>query len=54
MGFSLIVDTRMAPSMLLGDHGRPNIGFGSHDGLSFNLVVGCFGLGSVQEMKLTP
>ena len=54
VGFELEVDTRLAPLMLIGDCGRPNIGFGFHDGLSFRLVVGCFGLGSVQEMKMTP
>ena len=44
-GFILILDTRLVPLMLLGDRGRPIIGFGSHDGLSFLLVVGFFGLG---------
>ena len=54
VGFELEVDTRLAPLMLLRDRGRPNIGFGFHDGLSFHLVVGCFGLGSAQEMKTMP
>ena len=42
-GFSLIMDTRMAPLMLLGDCGKPNIGFVFHDGLSFHF--GCLGFG---------
>ena len=39
MGFSLIMDTMLVPLMLLGDCGRPNIGFGFHDGMPFHLVV---------------
>ena len=54
VGFMSIVDTRMVPLMLLWDHGRHNIGFGSYDGLSFLLFVGCFGLGSAQgKMEAT-
>ena len=47
VGFSWLVDTTLEPLMLLGDHGRPNIGFGLYDGLSFHLVVGFFGVGFV-------
>ena len=39
VGFELEVDTRLAPLMVLGDRGRPNIEFGFHDGFSFRLVV---------------
>ena len=39
VGFELEVDTNIAPLMLLGDCGRPNIGFGFHDGMPFHLVV---------------
>ena len=46
VGFSLIVDTRMAPLMLLGDRVRPNIGFVSHDGCHFTWLLVDFGLGS--------
>ena len=54
VGFVLIVDTRMAPLMLLRDCSRHNIGFGSYDGLSFLLFVGCFVLGSAQgKMEAT-
>ena len=54
VSFSWIVDTRMAPLMLLGDCGRHNIGFGSYDGLSFLLFVGCFGIGFAQgKMEAT-
>ena len=42
-GFILIMDTRLVPLSLLGDHDRPNIGFGFHDGLSFGF--GCLGFG---------
>ena len=47
-GFILIMDMRLVPLILLGDHDRPNIGFGFHDGLSFGF--GCLGfvLGSTQ------
>ena len=48
VGLSLIVDTRMAPLMLLGDCGKPNIGFVFHDGLSFHFGCLGFGLGSMQ------
>ena len=48
VGCVSIVDTRLAPLMLLGDHGRPNIGFGFHDGLSFHFGCLGFGLGSMQ------
>ena len=54
VGFELEVDARLTPLMLLGESGIPNIGFGFHDGLSFRLVFGCFGLVSMQEMKKTP
>ena len=54
VGFELQVDTRLVPLMLLGDHGRPNIGFGSHDGCHFGWLLVDFGLGSTQEMKSTP
>ena len=54
VGFSLIVDTKLVPLMLLGDRGIPNIGFVYHDGLSFCFVVGCFGPGFAQKMKSTP
>ena len=47
VGFSLIMDTTLAPLILLGDCGKPNIGFGSHDGFSFCLVFSCFGLRSM-------
>ena len=49
VGFVSIVDTKLAPLMLLGDCGRPNIGFGFQDGLSF--YFGClgFGLGYAQD-----
>ena len=54
MGFSLIVDTILALVMLLGDRGRPNIGFGFHDGLSFHFGWLGFGLGSAQgKMEVT-
>ena len=46
VGFSLIVDTKMEPLMLLGDHGRLNIGFVSHDGCHFTWLLVDFGLGS--------
>ena len=39
VGFGWEVDTRLAPLMLLGDCGRPNIGFAFHDGMPFHLVV---------------
>ena len=42
VGFVSIVDTRLVPLMLLGVCGRPNIGFGFHDCLSFDF--GCLGL----------
>ena len=48
VGFVSIVDTKLAPLMLLGDCGRPNIGFGLHDGLSFPFGCFGFGLGSMQ------
>ena len=34
------------PLILLGDHVRPNIGFGFHDDLSFGFGCLGFGLGS--------
>ena len=54
VGFSLIVDTRLAPLMLIGDCGRLNIGFGSHNGCHFTWLLVDFGIGSAQEMKTTP
>ena len=43
-----IMETRLVPLILLGDCGRPNIGFGFHDGLSFHFGCLGFGLGSMQ------
>ena len=54
VGFELEVDTRMVPLILLEDRGRPNIGFDSHDGCHFSWLLVDFGLGSSQEMNMTP
>ena len=48
VGFGWELDTKMVPLMLLGDRGRPNIGFGFHDGLSFHFGFLKFSLGSAQ------
>ena len=48
VGFMSIVDTRLVPLMLLGDRGKPNIGFGFDDSLSFHFGCLGFGLGFAQ------
>ena len=54
VGFGWEVDTRLVPLMLLGDRGRPNIGVGFHDILSFHFGCLGFGLGFAQgEMEAT-
>ena len=50
----VLVNTILAPLMLLGDRGRPNIGFGSHDGCHFTCLMVDFELRSVQKMETAP
>ena len=54
VGFSLIVDSRLVPLILLRDRGKPNIGFDSHDGFHFAWLLVDFELGSTQEMETKP
>ena len=54
VGFMSIVDPTLALLMLVGDHGRPNIGFASHNGCHFTCLMVDFELRSVQNMETAP